>query len=109
CSENMFLDDTACNLASINLISLYDAKSGQFDVKAYKHAIRLLTIVLEVSVLMAQFPSKEIAQLSYHFRTLGFGYANLGTLLMQLEIPYASEEGYAICGALTTILTGYSY
>ena len=75
----MFLDDTACNLASLNLITFFDTETGDFDVEAYKHAIRLWTIVLEISVLMAQFPSEEIARLSYDFRTLGLGYANLGT------------------------------
>ncbi len=109
CSEYMFLDDTACNLASINLIKFYDPKTGVFDIESYKHAIRLWTIVLEISVLMAQFPSKEIAQLSYDFRTLGLGYANLGALLMQMAIPYDSPQGFAIAGALTAILGGESY
>ncbi len=109
CSEYMFLDDTACNLASINLIKFYNSKTKQFDIEKYQHAIRLWTITLEISVLMAQFPSKEIAQLSYDFRTLGLGYANIGTLLMQMGIPYTSEEGYAICGALTAIMTGDAY
>ncbi|MBX7135248.1 MAG: hypothetical protein K1X67_21475 [Fimbriimonadaceae bacterium] len=109
CSEYMFLDDTACNLASINLIKFYDPRTGAFDLEGYKHAIRLWTIVLEISVLMAQFPSKEIARLSYEFRTLGLGYANLGALLMQMAIPYDSPQGSAIAGALTAILGGESY
>ncbi|HXI02965.1 MAG TPA: LAGLIDADG family homing endonuclease, partial [Candidatus Saccharimonadales bacterium] len=109
CSEYMFLDDTACNLASLNLLKFYDAETGRFDVDAYRHAIRLWTIVLEISVLMAQFPSRRIAELSWRYRTLGLGYANLGTLLMVQGIPYDSEEGRAICGALTAILTGHSY
>ncbi len=109
CSEYMFLDDTACNLASINLITLYNKETGEFDIKAYEHAINLWTMVLEISVLMAQFPSKEIAQLSYDFRTLGLGYANLGALLMQMAIPYDSPQGFAIAGALTAILGGQSY
>ena len=109
CSEYMFLDDTACNLASLNLIKFYDAKTKAFDLDAFRHAARLWTIVLEISVLMAQFPSKEIAQLSYDFRTLGLGYANVGTLLMQMGIPYTSEKAYAICGAITAILCGESY
>jgi ribonucleoside-diphosphate reductase alpha chain len=109
CSEYMFLDDTACNLASINLVKFYDQKTGQFDVKGYRHAIRLWTIVLEISVLMAQFPSKEIAQLSYDYRTLGLGYANIGALLMQMAIPYDSSQARAIAGALTAILGGESY
>jgi ribonucleoside-diphosphate reductase alpha chain len=109
CSEYMFLDDTACNLASINLVKFYDAETGEFDVEGYRHAIRLWTIVLEISVLMAQFPSKEIAELSYRFRTLGLGYANLGALLMRMAIPYESSKGQAITGALTAILGGESY
>ncbi|MEZ0327870.1 MAG: adenosylcobalamin-dependent ribonucleoside-diphosphate reductase, partial [Fimbriimonas sp.] len=109
CSEYMFLDDTACNLASINLIKFHDPATGKFDIEGYRHAIRLWTIVLEISVLMAQFPSKEIARLSYDFRTLGLGYANLGALLMQMGIPYDSPEGFAINGALTAILGGDSY
>ena len=84
-------------------------RPGGFDVEGYKHAIRLWTIVLEISVLMASFPSEEIAKLSYKFRTLGLGYANLGAMLMQAGIPYDSEKGRAICAALTAILTGESY
>ena len=109
CSEYMFLDDTACNLASINLVKFYDDVTGVFDVEGYKHAIRLWTIVLEISVAMAHFPSKEIAQGSYDYRTLGLGYANLGSLLMRQGIAYDSEEGRAIAGGLTAILTGFSY
>jgi len=109
CSEYMFLDDTACNLASLNLIKFLDEQTGLFDVEAYRHAIRLWTVVLEISVLMAQFPAKRIAERSWMFRTLGLGYANLGTLLMVSGIPYDSDEGRAICGALTAILTGRSY
>ncbi len=109
CSEYMFLDDTACNLASLNLCSFYDPTTQTFDVESYKHAIHLWTIVLEISVLMAQFPSKEIAQLSYDYRTLGLGYANLGALLMQMGIPYDSPQGNAITGCLTAILGGESY
>ncbi|MBS1720113.1 MAG: vitamin B12-dependent ribonucleotide reductase [Armatimonadetes bacterium] len=109
CSEYMFLDDTACNLASINLVRFYDETTGKFDLAAYKHAIRLWTAVLEISVLMAQFPSPSIARLSYDFRTLGLGYANLGALLMQMGIPYDSHEGFAFTGAITAILGGESY
>jgi ribonucleoside-diphosphate reductase alpha chain len=109
CSEYMFLDDTACNLASLNVLTFFDAEARRFDIEAYKHAIRVWTIVLEVSVLMASFPSEEIARLSYKFRTLGLGYANLGAMLMQAGIPYDSEKGRAICAALTAILTGESY
>jgi ribonucleoside-diphosphate reductase alpha chain len=141
CSEYMFLDDTACNLASLNLLAFQQnsgvvpgrrkaaspesitpapanmdsghrpaASSGMtFDVEGYEHAVRLWTVVLEISVLMAQFPSREIAQRSYDFRTLGLGYANLGGLLMSSGIPYDSNAGRAICGALSAIMTGVSY
>ena len=109
CSEYMFLDDTACNLASLNLLTFRDEATKRFDVESYEHAVRLWTIVLEISVLMAQFPSKEIAQLSYEFRTLGLGYANIGGLLMTSGIPYDSDAGRAICGALSAIMTGISY
>jgi ribonucleoside-diphosphate reductase alpha chain len=109
CSEYMFLDDTACNLASLNLLQFRDAAAGAFDVASYEHAARLWTIVLEISVLMAQFPSKEIARLSYDYRTLGLGYANIGGLLMTCGIAYDSDEGRAICGALSAIMTGAAY
>src|SRR5215471_2194298 len=148
CSEYMFLDDTACNLASLNLLafrgsspspagegSASEASRGgavpadaatptrsatrtelppagggkMFDIEGYEHAVRLWTIVLEISVLMAQFPSREIAQLSYEYRTLGLGYANVGGLLMSSGIPYDSDAGRAICGALSAIMTGIAY
>ena len=121
CSEYMFLDDTACNLASLNLLAFREQMTDAqrqatdaaavvpFDVEGYEHAVRLWTIVLEISVLMAQFPSREIAQRSYEFRTLGLGYANVGGLLMSSGIPYDSEAGRAICGALSAIMTGVSY
>jgi ribonucleoside-diphosphate reductase alpha chain len=108
CSEYMFLDDTACNLASLNLMQ-FRAKDGSFDVAAFEHACRLWTIVLEISVLMAQFPSRQIAELSYRYRTLGLGFANIGGLLMAAGIPYDSPEGRAICGAISAIMTGVSY
>jgi ribonucleoside-diphosphate reductase alpha chain len=108
CSEYMFLDDTACNLASINLTNFLRS-DGTFDLEGYRHATRLWTMVLEVSVLMASFPSQAIAQRSYDYRTLGLGYANLGTLLMRLGIPYASPKAYAIAGALSAILSGEAY
>ena len=107
CSEYMFLDDTACNLASMNLLTFF--KDGQFDAETYMHATRLWTLTLEISVMMAQFPSKEIAQLSYDFRTLGLGYANIGGLLMNMGLGYDSDEGRAIGGALTAIMTGVAY
>lgn len=108
CSEYMFLDDTACNLASLNLLQFRKA-NGDFDIVNFEHATRLWTIVLEISVLMAQFPSREIAQRSYDYRTLGLGFANIGGLLMTAGIPYSSAEGRAICAAITAIMTGQSY
>jgi len=109
CSEYMFLDDTACNLASINLLTLYDAGSKHFDVDGYLHAIRIWTTILEISVVMAQFPSPDIARLSYEYRTLGLGYANLGSLLMVMGLAYDSAEGRAAAGALSAQLSGESY
>ena len=109
CSEYLFLDNTACNLASLNLVKFYDDEKQEFDIASYKHALRIWTIVLEISVEMAQFPSKEIAQGSYDYRTLGLGYANLGSLLMRKGIAYDSKLGRAIAGALTAMLTGEAY
>ncbi|MDX1971531.1 MAG: LAGLIDADG family homing endonuclease [Candidatus Sumerlaeia bacterium] len=108
CSEYMFLDDTACNLASLNLIKFLNAED-EFQIEDYKHAAALWTLTLEISVTMAQFPSEIIAKLSYEYRTLGLGYANLGTLLMVLGIAYDSREGLAWCGALSSIMTGVAY
>ncbi len=109
CSEYMFLDNTACNLASLNVLKFYDAQKRTFDIAAYEHGVDLWTMVLEISVLMAAFPSREIAELSYKYRTLGLGYANLGAMLMQAGIAYDSDEGRAICACLSAILTGRSY
>ncbi len=109
CSEYMFLDDTACNLASLNLMRFYDAEACAFDLDAFQYAVRIWTRVLEISVSMAQFPSEAIARLSYEFRTLGLGFANLGALLMVMGIPYDSAEGRAICGSLSAILSGEAY
>lgn len=109
CSEYMFLDNTACNLASINLRKFYNENDNSFDVEGFEYTARLWTVVLEVSVLMAQFPSKEVAQLSYDYRTLGLGYANLGSMLMVMGIAYDSEEARGIAGALTAIMTGITY
>lgn len=109
CSEYMFLDDTACNLASLNLVSFFDSKNNKFNIDAFRNATRIWTMVLEISVLMAQFPSRQIAQLSYDYRTLGLGYANLGSLLMLQGIPYDSIEGYSICGAITAIMHMTAY
>jgi ribonucleoside-diphosphate reductase alpha chain len=109
CSEYMFLDNTACNLASANLMKFYDFEKGTLDVEGFEYMCRLWTTVLEISVLMAQFPSKEVAQLSYEYRTLGLGYANLGTLLMVSGIAYDSEKARAIAGGITAIMTGIAY
>ena len=108
CSEYMFLDDTACNLASLNLLA-FQQEDGLFDIAAFEHAVRLWTVTLEISVLMAQFPSRRIAELSYRYRTLGLGYANIGGLLMASGLSYDSDEGRALCGAITAIMTGVSY
>jgi len=109
CSEYMFLDNTACNLASANLRKFYNEETNTFDVEGFEYTCRLWTVVLEISVLMAQFPSKEVAQLSYDYRTLGLGYANLGSMLMVMGIPYDSEEARGIAGAITAIMTGVAY
>ncbi len=109
CSEYMFLDDTACNLASLNLLAFHDRDTGRFRVADFEHAVRLWTIVLEISVLMAQFPSKRIARLSYDYRTLGLGFANIGGLLMTMGLPYDSDEGRALCGAISAVMTGRAY
>ncbi|MBK5951483.1 vitamin B12-dependent ribonucleotide reductase [Rhodobium orientis] len=108
CSEYMFLDDTACNLASLNLMQFRD-QTKRFDVVSFEHAVRLWTVVLEISVLMAQFPSERIAELSYQYRTLGLGFANIGGLLMSSAIPYDSDEGRAIAGSISALMTGVSY
>ena len=108
CSEYMFLDDTACNLASLNLMT-FRRPDGSFAVAAFEHAVRLWTLTLEISVMMAQFPSPRIAELSYEFRTLGLGFANIGGYLMASGIPYDSEAGRAICGAISALMTGVSY
>ena len=109
CSEYMFLDDTACNLASINLGSLYNRKKKSFNIQGYLHIIDIWTTILEISVVMAQFPAPRIAELSYQYRTLGLGFANLGSLLMVMGLAYDSEEGRAVAGALSAILTGQAY
>jgi ribonucleoside-diphosphate reductase alpha chain len=109
CSEYMFLDNTACNLASLNLRRFYNEETGKFDVEGFEYMVRLWTVVLEVSVLMAQFPSPEVAQLSYDYRTLGLGYANLGSMLMVSGLAYDSEEARGIAGAITAIMNGVSY
>ena len=109
CSEYMFLDNTACNLASLNLMRFYDPDSGTFKVDEFRHAVRLWTLILEISVYMAQFPSEKVARLSYEYRTLGLGFANLGTLLMVMGRAYDSEEGRSIAGAISAIISGEAY
>ena len=113
CSEYMFLDDTACNLASLNLMQFrHPGETGEkraFDIESFEHATRLWMMVLEISVVMAQFPSKQIAQLSYDYRTTGLGFANIGGLLMTSGYSYDSDEGRAICGAISAIMTGVCY
>lgn len=109
CSEYMFLDNTACNLASVNLRRFFNEENNTLDVEGFEYTVRLWTVVLEISVLMAQFPSKEVAQLSYDYRTLGLGYANLGSLLMVSGIAYDSDEARGIAGAITAIMTGTAY
>jgi ribonucleoside-diphosphate reductase alpha chain len=108
CSEYLFLDDTACNLSSLNLVTFLD-ESGHFEPKRFADACRIWTFTLEISVLMAQFPSAEIARRSYMYRTLGLGYANMGTLLMRLGLPYDSEEGFGWCAAISALMTGAAY
>ena len=108
CSEYMFLDDTACNLASLNLMR-FRGEDGAFDVAGFEHAVRLWTVALEISVLMAQFPSKEIAERSFDYRTLGLGFANIGGLVMAAGLSDDSEEGRQLCGAITALMTGVSY
>ena len=109
CSEYMFLDDTACNLASLNLLTFWNAEDRTFDVERFEHGVDLWTMVLEISVLMAQYPSREIAQKSYDYRTLGLGYANIGAMLMQAGMAYDSDESRAVAGMITAIMTGRSY
>ena len=105
----MFLDDTACNLASLNLMQFRRSPTAASTSPSFAHASRLWTLVLEISVMMAQFPSHKIAELSYRYRTLGLGFANIGGLLMSSGIPYDSDEGRAICGAITALMTGTAY
>ena len=109
CSEYMFLDNTACNLASVNLRRFFNENDNSFDVTGFEYTVRLWTTVLEISVLMAQFPSKEVAQLSYDYRTLGLGFANLGSMLMVSGIAYDSEKARGIAGAITAVMTGIAY
>ncbi len=109
CSEYMFLDETACNLYQINVGKFYNDDTGEFDIDSYKHCIRLCTIILEISVLMSQLPSKEMAKGTYTYRTLGLGFANVGSMLMRMGVPYESPKGYALTGAISAILGGEAY
>ena len=109
CSEYMFLDNTACNLASLNLITFMNEEDKCLDTHLFKHAVRIWTLILEISVMMAQFPSKEIAKLSYEYRTLGLGFANLGGYLMSKGIAYDSDEGRSNCAAITSLMTATAY
>ncbi len=109
CSEYMFLDDTACNLASLNLLKFYNTKTNKFETDKFIHACELWTIALEISVLMAQFPSKQIAQRSFDYRTLGLGFANLGALLMVQGISYDSDEARELAGVISALMGGTAY
>ena len=109
CSEYMFLDNTACNLASLNVLKFFDTETREFDAPGFEHGIDLWTTVLEISVLMAAYPSEQVAELSFRYRTLGLGYANLGAMVMQAGIPYDSDEARAVCGCVSAILTGRAY
>ncbi|RMG03087.1 MAG: adenosylcobalamin-dependent ribonucleoside-diphosphate reductase [Acidobacteria bacterium] len=109
CSEFMFLNDTGCNLASFNLMAFYDTETGIFDVDKFRHAVRLLTIVTDISVQMAQYPTRRIAETNYQYRTLGLGYANLGALLMTMGVPYDSDVGRNIAAGITAIMHGEAY
>ena len=108
CSEYMFLDDSACNLASINLIKFLD-EDGNFDVEAFRHATRLFIVAQEILVDFSSYPTERITRNSHDYRPLGLGYANLGALLMVLGIPYDSPEGAAMCAAITSLMTGHAY
>ncbi|MEZ4288468.1 MAG: vitamin B12-dependent ribonucleotide reductase [Polyangiales bacterium] len=108
CSEYMFLDNSACNLASINLTKFLDEK-GDFDIEGYRQAIRVLILAMDILVDYASYPTNTIAKNSHNYRPLGLGYANLGTMLMQLGISYDSDTGRAICAALTSIMCGEAY
>jgi ribonucleotide reductase alpha subunit len=108
CSEYLFLDDTGCNLSSLNLVKFLQ-DNGEFDARRFAEACRVWTVTLEITVLMAQYPSRQIAQRSFDYRTLGLGYANLGTLLMRLGLPYDSEDGFGWCAAISSLMTGAAY
>jgi ribonucleoside-diphosphate reductase alpha chain len=108
CSEYMFLDDTACNLASLNLLKFLGS-NGQFDTEAFSHAVDVTITAQEILVDNASYPSEKIARNSHDYRPLGLGYANLGALLMSLAMPYDSDKGRDFCGAITALMTGEAY
>jgi ribonucleoside-diphosphate reductase alpha chain len=108
CSEYMFLDDTACNLASLNLMK-YLGPNGQFDVTAFKHAVDVTITAQEILVDNASYPTPKIAENSHNFRPLGLGYANLGALLMSMALPYDSDQGRDVAGAITAMMCGEAY
>jgi ribonucleoside-diphosphate reductase alpha chain len=109
CAEYLFIDDTGCNLASLNLLKFYDAETGVFNTEAFAHAVHLWTITLEITVAMAGYPSETVARRSHEFRTLGLGFANLGALLMAMGVPYASSQAAAITASITALMTGEAY
>jgi ribonucleoside-diphosphate reductase alpha chain len=109
CSEYMFLDETACNLYQMNLSKFYNEKTFEFDTEKFQHVVRLSTIILEISVLMSQLPSKIMAERTFEYRTLGLGYANLGSLLMRMGVAYDSNEGFAITGVISAIMSAEAY
>lgn len=109
CSEYMFLDDTACNLASINVMRFYDEETGTFDTEGFCHAVSLVMLVLEATIHWGQFPTKDIARKSYLFRTTGIGLANVAALLMAMGLPYDSEEARTVAAALCSVMTGQAY
>ncbi|OGV63476.1 MAG: ribonucleoside-diphosphate reductase, adenosylcobalamin-dependent [Lentisphaerae bacterium RIFOXYC12_FULL_60_16] len=108
CSEFMFVDNSACNLSSMNLMKFID-ESGAFDVDRFRHVVRILIIAQEILVDSASYPTREIAENSHRFRPLGLGYANLGALLMRLGMPYDSDEGRGFASTVTALMSGHAY
>src|SRR5262249_8472376 len=108
CSEYMSLDNSACNLASINLLKYLD-ENGQFDVEGFRHTVAVMFTAQEILVGNADYPTEAIAETTRAFRQLGLGYANLGAMLMALGLPYDSAEGRAWAGAVTSLMTGHAY
>src|SRR5690606_1067055 len=108
CSEYMHLDNSACNLASINLLKFLP-EGGEFDVEAFKHTVDVVFTAQEILVGRADYPTEAIAENSRRFRQLGLGYANLGALLMAMGLPYDSDEGRTMAAAITSLMTGRAY